>query len=738
MNNLPADKNRRVLVMDDNPAIHDDFRKILSPATASAVALTAKEMALFGESPGASSPTQFEVDSACQGQEGLLLVKKALEAGLPYALAFVDVRMPPGWDGVETTQRILEIDPDLQIVLCTAHADFSWEEMFRKLGHRDGLLILKKPFESIEALQLAHALTEKWWLRQQSRGKMAELECRVADRTRELQQSNHGLQAEIVERTRTENTLRESDEKFHQLADNITDAFWIRSPDLSEVYYISPAFERIWGRTTESLYANPQQWADFILPEDRPRVLAAFAALTGGASGLDLEYRIVRPGGEHRWVHVRSFQVRDGADKLIRHIGIVTDITERKRLQDQLIQSQKLEIVGRLAGGIAHEFNSPMTVIIGQSDLLLDELPPGNSWSTNAIEIRQAAERTAILTRQLLAYGRKQMLRPEILNLNSVLAGLESTLRQLMGPGVDVRLAPAAGLRPLKADAGQIEEVIMNLAMNADDAMPKGGKLIVETANVTLDREYVSRFPELKTGDYVLLAITDTGTGMSEEVKAHLFEPFFTTKAVGEGTGLGLSTCYGIVRQSGGHISVDSELARGTTFKIYLPQVEPQTEIPPQPLAPLELPHGTETILLVEGDPALREMAAALLKRLGYTVLAAANGNEALSLKRQHDSGPIDLLLTDIVMAGMSGKELADRVRALDPHARILFTSAYAENAIANQGVLNPGVAFLTKPFTPSTLAHKLREVLDHFSAPKPAEKAEEAEEEAEKIEDGR
>jgi two-component system, cell cycle sensor histidine kinase and response regulator CckA len=284
-----------------------------------------------------------------------------------------------------------------------------------------------------------------------------------------------------------------------------------------------------------------------------------------------------------------------------------------------------------------------------------------------------------------------------------------------------VRIVPAAGLKAVKADAGQLEQVIMNLAMNAADAMPNGGQFTLETANVTLDQEYISRFPELKVGEYVMLAITDTGMGMSEEVKARVFEPFFTTKDVGQGTGLGLSTCYGILKQSGGHISVYSELARGATFKIYLPQVEPLAKIPLQRLASPDLPRGTETILLVEDDPALREMAATLLERLGYTVLAAANGVEALRLKQQRGSGHIDLLFTDVVMPHMSGKELADRVRALSPHTRILFTSGYTENTIVQQGGLNPGVVFLQKPFTPSALAHKLREVLDEPGVPQPA-----------------
>jgi two-component system cell cycle sensor histidine kinase/response regulator CckA len=336
------------------------------------------------------------------------------------------------------------------------------------------------------------------------------------------------------------------------------------------------------------------------------------------------------------------------------------------------------------------------------------------------VEILKAATRAAALTRQLLAYGRKQILQPEILNLNQVLAGIDGMLRHLLGEAVDMRTVPAAGLKTIKADASQIEQVIMNMVVNAHDAMPNGGKLMLETANVTFDEQSVGRYVELKPGDYVMLAITDTGAGMGAEVKARLFEPFFSTKGVGQGTGLGLSTCYGIIKQSGGHISVYSEPGRGTTFKIYLPQVEPPAKIPLQRLVSPDLPSGTETILLVEDDPALREMAATLLRRLGYTVLTAANGIEALSVKHDRSAGHIDLLFTDVVMPHMNGKELADRVRALYPHTKILFASAYTENAIVHQGVLNEGVALLQKPFTPSALAHKLRQVLDQPAAPKP------------------
>jgi len=289
---------------------------------------------------------------------------------------------------------------------------------------------------------------------------------------------------------------------------------------------------------------------------------------------------------------------------------------------------------------------------------------------------------------------------------------MKDMLPHLLGSDVDVRVVPAVGLKLVKADAGQIEQVMMNMAINARDAMPNGGKLTLETANVTLSEEGVGRHPELKSGDYVLLAVTDTGTGMSAEVKQRVFEPFFTTKGVGKGTGLGLATCHGIVKQSGGHINVYSEPGKGTTFKVYLPQLEQRRESPSKQPAPSDLPRGTETILLVEDDPALREMASMLLQRLGYSVLAAANGMNALSLVEQRGKESIDLLFTDVVMPQMDGRKLSDRVRALHPETKVLFASAYTENAIVHQGVLDPGVSLLQKPFTPSALAHKVRELL--------------------------
>jgi signal transduction histidine kinase/CheY-like chemotaxis protein len=434
--------------------------------------------------------------------------------------------------------------------------------------------------------------------------------------------------------------------------------------------------------------------------------------LAGEIRSYQMEKHYIHRRGHLVTVLLNVALVRDDQGEPLFFISQIQDITERKRLELKLVQSQKLETVGRLAGGVAHEFNSILTAIIGQSELLLGDLPADSPLTQNAREISRAAVRAAALTRQLLAYSRKQLLQPEPLDLNRVLTTMENVIRPLMGGKVDVRIVTTANRPIVKADAGQIEQVIMNLVINAREAMPNGGKLTLETANVFFDQESVGDYPELKPGDYVMLAITDTGAGMSEEVKGRAFEPFFSTKALGEGTGLGLSTCYGIITQSGGHIGVSSELGRGTTFKIYLPQVERPAEVFRAYPVMLDLPHGTETILLVEDDPALREMATNLLRRLGYTVWAASSGVEALNLKQRPENVPIDLLFTDFVMPQMSGQELAERVRAVYPRTKILFTAAYTDKFMVPLGTLERGVALLQKPFTPSALAYKLREVL--------------------------
>ncbi len=384
---------------------------------------------------------------------------------------------------------------------------------------------------------------------------------------------------------------------------------------------------------------------------------------------------------------------------------------ERKRLEEQVRQAQKMEAIGQLAGGIAHDFNNLLTVISGYSEILIDTAGLEEDKRQLVREINEAGERAAALTRQLLAFSRKQVLEPRVLDLNALIADQQRMLRRLIGEDVTLAVHLDPGLAPVLADPGPLEQVVLNLAVNARDAMPQGGRLLIETANAELDENYVRARPELAAGQYVRLSVTDNGCGMTPEVVAHAFEPFFTTKGPGQGTGLGLATVYGIVRQSGGHVTVYSEPGLGTTFNVYLPPA--QAELPaPASAEPRRLPTGTETILLVEDEDAVRAIARHTLVACGYTVLEAANGTDALHRCEQH-RGPLDLVVTDVVMPGLAGRLLAERITALRPGTRVLFMSGYPDDAVIRHGVQHADTAFLRKPFTPHALASKVRDVLD-------------------------
>ncbi len=419
-----------------------------------------------------------------------------------------------------------------------------------------------------------------------------------------------------------------------------------------------------------------------------------------------------RKGPPHR--HLISAEVieLDGRPCLL---TVSRDITERKRLEEQLYQAQKLESVGRLAGGVAHDLNNVLTVIIGHSQMALRGLPEGAPLRGRVEEISLAGERAAALTQQLLAFSRKQVIQPRPIDLNAVVVEMNKMLRSLLRENIEMvtRLDPELG--QVMSDPGQINQVLMNLMVNASDAMPDGGRLIIQTSNAELDRNFADEHPDVTPGPYVLLEVSDTGAGMDENVQQHIFEPFFTTKDVGEGTGLGLSTVYGIVRQSRGWIGVSSEPGKGTTFQIYLPRVDVPVE-PEKVVARGGGPRqASETVLLVEDQEDVRKLARSVLETSHYRVLEAAGGAEALALAREH-AGPIHLMLTDVVMPGMTGKELAGHLKPLRPEMKVLYMSGYTENIIAHGGFLETGIAFIAKPLTPDALLAKIAEVLDASS----------------------
>ncbi len=392
------------------------------------------------------------------------------------------------------------------------------------------------------------------------------------------------------------------------------------------------------------------------------------------------------------------------------------EIAEHRRLEEQLLQAQKLESVGRLAGGVAHDFNNLLTVILVSAELMGTDPALNTPAQEYLRNITQAGQRASNLTKQLLTFARRQVIEPKTINLNDLTVRLDKMLRRLIGANIELVLMLEESLRSVKVDPGQFEQILVNLIVNARDAMPEGGKITIETRNVTLDAESARPYKDLSPGEYVMLAIRDTGEGMEEEIRAHIFEPFFTTKEQGKGTGLGLATVYGIVKQAGGHIDLSSEPGRGTTFQIYLPCTLEAISVesaPPLPTAPLD---GSETILLVEDEAAVRALSVQTLRRRGYTVLEAMNGEEALRVVQGREK-EIVLLVTDMIMPQMNGKELAQRLLALHPHLKVLYASGYTENTIMHEGVLEPGVDFLAKPFTPTQLAGKVREILDQQAA---------------------
>ncbi len=446
--------------------------------------------------------------------------------------------------------------------------------------------------------------------------------------------------------------------------------------------------------------------------DDLEAYLAGIRRVAAGEiATFSMEKRYVRKDGTPVWTLVNVAPVRDASREIAYFIVVARDISERKTLEEQLRQSQKIEAVGRLAGGVAHDFNNLLTAILGYCDLSLGRLDDSEQLKSDIMEIRRASDACASLTRQLLAFSRQQILQPSVLNLNTLVGELERMLRRLIGEDVELVSLLAEDLGNVKVDPGQIEQVITNLAVNARDAMPDGGTITIETANIDLDAGYAHKHVSVVPGPYVMIAVSDTGCGMSKETLARVFEPFFTTKP--KGTGLGLSTVYGIVKQSGGYVYVYSEPDVGTTFQIYLPRAEGTPGERPKPPPPsVEELRGDETVLVVEDDDSVRQLVRRILGRYGYAVLEAARGEEAFDLCRRH-RGPIHLMLTDVVMPGITGMTLSKELASVQPRMKVLFMSGYTAETIAHRGILDPGVAFIQKPFTMAALAGKVREVLD-------------------------
>jgi two-component system, cell cycle sensor histidine kinase and response regulator CckA len=520
---------------------------------------------------------------------------------------------------------------------------------------------------------------------------------------------------DISARKEAERARADAESKYRTLVEQVAAISYIAELGLQgEWLYVSPQIETITGYTPEEWLAESRNWTRHVPQEDHEVIRAAEAGCVRGEK-FQADYRIVRKDGSIIWVSDTAVVV-SGSDSHPVMEGIIVDITERKALENQLQQSRRMEAVGRLAGGIAHDFNNLLTIIKGYAELALQRSGTSPEIRADVLQVENAAERASALVRQLLAFSRKQVLQPKIIDLNSIVLGLEKLLGRLLGENIEMVTRCAGNAANVKADPAQVEQVLMNLVVNARDAMPKGGRLTVETDNVNLDSTYARDHVAVKPGPYVMLAVSDTGVGMSPETVAHIFEPFYTTKESGQGTGLGLSTVYGIVKQSGGYIWVYSEPGKGSTFKVYLPYVAPPADAKHEIVKVPAARKGTETVLLVEDEEAVRELTGMILKANGYVVLPAPSALEAEHFAANH-GGEIHLLLTDIMMPGTSGRELARRIIARHPRIRVLYMSGYTDNVLAQGGVLEEGVSFLQKPFTPAALAQKVRDVLDSVAS---------------------
>ena len=542
-------------------------------------------------------------------------------------------------------------------------------------------------------------------------GNLADSFNNMAEDLKNTTASRDQLAKEIEERKQAEKALRESEERFRDISYSMADWIWETDKD-GKYTFASESVKKILGYDSEEVIGKtPFE----LMPEDEAkRIREAYEIIASEKKPIiDLENWNLTKQGKRVRLLTNGVPILNKKGELCGYRGVDKDITEQKKLEAQFIQAQKMEAVGRLTGGMAHDFNNILTAIIGNASLLASSIREDDPMRENVVEINDAANRAASLTRQLLAFSRKQILKSQVLDLNAVISGLMKMLGRLIGEDVNLKTVLASELRQVEADPGQMEQVIMNLVVNARDAMPQGGNLTIETNNVYLDETYAGEHGvELKPGPYVMLSITDTGIGMDMETQAHIFEPFFTTKEKDKGTGLGLATVYGIIKQTGGYIWAYSEPGKGTTFKIYLPGVEKEPEPVRRESSALEGLTGSETVLLVEDDKSVLNLARKILKEYGYNVLEAESGEHALKVSGQYE-GPVHLLVTDVVIPEMSGLELAKHLQVLRPGIKVLYMSGFTNNAIIRHGILTLGVKFIEKPFSPESLVRKIREVLD-------------------------
>ncbi len=683
----------RILIVDDNAAIHHDFRKILCGSVLNP-SLEAAESILF-EQPATNIPlrSEFQIDSAFQGKEAVEMVERAEEEGRPYAMAFLDIRMPPGNDGIQTLELLWQVSPRLQVVLCSAYSDYSWEKMIQRLGINDNLVILKKPFDNIEALQLAHALTKKWQMTNNAMLRLETLDKIVNERT-------HALQSANAELNRSEERFSKAFQA-NPIAMAIQSIAQDRFVDMNAAFESMTGFNRheLQGRTPEEvgLYFKYEKTPSFELSKTptRSQEASVFTKLRETRHAL-LSTELITLGGEP---HV---------------LLLAQDITDRLRLETQLRQSQKLEAVGQLAAGIAHDFNNLLTIIQGHASLQLASNNLGADLMESFSQIGEASERAANLTRQLLTFSRRQVLQPRVLKLNGLVADLGTLLGRLIGENIELEYQLQAGLPAIYADRTNVEQILMNLTINARDAIPVRGSIVISTTEVVLSPKDCLLAPESRPGRFVRMSVADTGMGMDENTVSRMFEPFFTTKDIDKGTGMGLATVYGIVQQHEGWIEVITAPNHGSTFSVYLPATDKETaSIEPELALSAPAPASYYTVMVVEDEEAVRGLVRDIVTNDGFKVIDASNADQALALWRA-TKPKVDLLLTDLVMPGSTtGLELARELLLDSPNLKVVYTSGYSSDLFNTEVPLREGVNYLPKPYLSSKLVAILRRAFD-------------------------
>ncbi len=663
----------RILIIDDNPAIHSDFRKILAPTQADSTDFDAAALLILGEEAALDSSfpaLTFEVDCAAQGQQALTMVQQALREGRPYCVAFVDIRMPPGWDGVETLTHLWKADPELQAVLCSAYSDYTWSDITRRLARPEHILMLKKPFDAIEALQMATLLTEKWLAHRRETAHRAALDQLLAQRT--------------AEATSATAASAESEQRFTMAFQSAPTAQAIMDGVNLQWTTINKAFRALIGcdsatpPTAGTLFANHPTLCAELLDQSK--------------DVRQVHVHIPTPGGQREVLVSRASFSYPGHPHLL---VTLEDITSLVETQHQLRQGQKMEAVGQLAAGLAHDFNNIMTIILGHVSHCLSEEPLQSGVRHSLEETRTAGLRAASLTRQLLAFGRKQVMKIVPCCVTDLLDQNREMLERLVGAHVQFHFNIEPHLPAILADPNSFHQILLNLGVNARDAMQGGG-----TVHITAALASSNRATAEGQAPCVRISFQDNGPGMDELTRAHIFEPFFTTKAVGEGTGLGLSSVHGIMAQHGGWIECESTPEHGAAFHLYFPCAE-QTPLVHPPTLPMSRPSGNGwTVLVVEDEPAIRRLLCAILQRFGFTVLEAPDAVAALELWDRPDRPPINSLFTDIVMpGGMSGLQLARVLLERQPDLRIVFSSGYSTDLLNSSNNMDDCGHFLPKPY---------------------------------------